>query len=159
MSAARKAPKRCSQSWSCRIEKNTERKEKVGKWEVRYTIHSGRDRCKSNWNRISWRWDLFQASVFFFRCSWCMLACLYLHILLFADKLFLPFILGSLLTRFSEKGLKYRITSNPIAKTILWTMKYPEHISEVISRNCITKLFYKVQYCVSIYVRLHFCYL
>ncbi|GMN33393.1 hypothetical protein TIFTF001_004121 [Ficus carica] len=40
---------------------------------------------------------------------------------------------GSLLTRFSEKGLKYRITSNPIAKTILWTMKYPEHISEEVS--------------------------
>ncbi|EXB64481.1 hypothetical protein L484_006718 [Morus notabilis] len=38
---------------------------------------------------------------------------------------------GNLLTRFSEKGLKYRITSNPIEKTILWTMKYPEHISEI----------------------------
>ncbi|KAK7318505.1 hypothetical protein RJT34_03207 [Clitoria ternatea] len=35
---------------------------------------------------------------------------------------------GHLLTRFAEKGLTYHITSNPIAGSILWSMKVPEHI-------------------------------
>ncbi|KAF7840051.1 crossover junction endonuclease EME1B [Senna tora] len=37
---------------------------------------------------------------------------------------------GHLLTRFAEKGLTYHITSNPIERSILWSMKVPEHISQ-----------------------------
>ncbi|MED6220633.1 hypothetical protein PIB30_046720 [Stylosanthes scabra] len=37
---------------------------------------------------------------------------------------------GHLLTRFSEKGLKYQITTNPIKGSILWHMKVPEEISQ-----------------------------
>ncbi|KAL0391516.1 UNVERIFIED_CONTAM: Crossover junction endonuclease EME1B [Sesamum latifolium] len=36
---------------------------------------------------------------------------------------------GHLLTRFAEKGLTYRITSNPMERTIVWTMVVPEEIS------------------------------
>ncbi|XP_061344961.1 crossover junction endonuclease EME1B-like isoform X2 [Gastrolobium bilobum] len=38
---------------------------------------------------------------------------------------------GHLLTRFAEKGLTYHITSNPITGSILWSMKVPEHISQI----------------------------
>ncbi|XP_028233238.1 crossover junction endonuclease EME1B-like isoform X5 [Glycine soja] len=38
---------------------------------------------------------------------------------------------GHLLTRFAEKGLTYHITSNPITGSILWSMKVPEHISQL----------------------------
>ncbi|KAL2342965.1 hypothetical protein Fmac_004250 [Flemingia macrophylla] len=38
---------------------------------------------------------------------------------------------GHLLSRFAEKGLTYHITSNPIAGSILWSMKVPEHISQL----------------------------
>lgn len=41
--------------------------------------------------------------------------------------------LGHLLTRLAEKGITFRIKSNPIERSILWTMNVPEHISEVIS--------------------------
>ncbi|KAJ4715488.1 crossover junction endonuclease EME1B-like [Melia azedarach] len=37
---------------------------------------------------------------------------------------------GHLLTRFAEKGIKYRIISNPIARSIVWTMTVPDHISQ-----------------------------
>ncbi|GAV64817.1 hypothetical protein CFOL_v3_08332 [Cephalotus follicularis] len=37
---------------------------------------------------------------------------------------------GHLLSRFSDKGFTYRITSNPIERSILWTMKAPEHSSQ-----------------------------
>nr|POE49718.1 crossover junction endonuclease eme1b [Quercus suber] len=40
---------------------------------------------------------------------------------------------GHLLTRFAEKGLAYRITSNPIERSIVWTMNVPEHISQVVA--------------------------
>ncbi|KAL0395558.1 UNVERIFIED_CONTAM: Crossover junction endonuclease EME1B [Sesamum calycinum] len=36
---------------------------------------------------------------------------------------------GHLLTRFAEKGLTYHITSNPMERTIVWTMVVPEEIS------------------------------
>ena len=39
--------------------------------------------------------------------------------------------IGHLLTRFAEKGITFRIKSNPIERSIVWTMKAPEHISEV----------------------------
>ncbi|KAJ6733418.1 METHYL METHANESULFONATE SENSITIVITY 4 [Salix koriyanagi] len=38
---------------------------------------------------------------------------------------------GLLLTKFADKGLTYRITSNPIERSILWTMSAPEHISQL----------------------------
>ncbi|OMO55898.1 hypothetical protein CCACVL1_26909 [Corchorus capsularis] len=38
---------------------------------------------------------------------------------------------GHLLSRFADKGLKYRVTSNPIEKSIVWTMTAPEHISQI----------------------------
>ncbi|KAK7247515.1 hypothetical protein RIF29_42398 [Crotalaria pallida] len=38
---------------------------------------------------------------------------------------------GHLLTRFAEKGLTYRITSNPVKGSILWSMQLPEHISQL----------------------------
>ncbi|KAL5555812.1 hypothetical protein UlMin_038048 [Ulmus minor] len=37
---------------------------------------------------------------------------------------------GNLLTRFAEKGFKYRIKSNPIERSIVWMMEFPEHISD-----------------------------
>ncbi|XVF07434.1 hypothetical protein REPUB_Repub06bG0138600 [Reevesia pubescens] len=42
------------------------------------------------------------------------------------------FVEGLLLSRFADKGLTYRITSNPIEKSIVWTITVPEHISEGI---------------------------
>lgn len=38
---------------------------------------------------------------------------------------------GHLLTRFAEKGLAYHITSNPVKGSIIWSMKVPEHISQL----------------------------
>ncbi|XP_042513164.1 crossover junction endonuclease EME1B-like [Macadamia integrifolia] len=38
---------------------------------------------------------------------------------------------GHLLTRFSEKGLTFRVTSNPIERSIVWRMAVPEQISQV----------------------------
>ncbi|KAB1210422.1 Crossover junction endonuclease EME1B [Morella rubra] len=38
---------------------------------------------------------------------------------------------GHLLTRFAEKGLTYRITSNPVERSIVWSMSVPEHISQL----------------------------
>lgn len=38
---------------------------------------------------------------------------------------------GHLLTRFAEKGLSYRITSNPVEKSILWQMRMPDQIAQV----------------------------
>ncbi|KAI8535981.1 hypothetical protein RHMOL_Rhmol10G0219300 [Rhododendron molle] len=37
---------------------------------------------------------------------------------------------GHLLTRFAEKGLTYRITSNPIERSIVWNMAVPDQISK-----------------------------
>ncbi|KAG6660828.1 crossover junction endonuclease EME1B-like isoform X2 [Carya illinoinensis] len=42
---------------------------------------------------------------------------------------------GHLLTRFAEKGLTYRITSNPIERSIVWTMTVPEHLSQLSSNG------------------------
>ncbi|XP_047335732.1 crossover junction endonuclease EME1B-like [Impatiens glandulifera] len=38
---------------------------------------------------------------------------------------------GHLLTRFAEKGVTYRIKSNPIKRSILWSMTVPEQLSQV----------------------------
>ncbi|KAL8478866.1 hypothetical protein ACS0TY_030665 [Phlomoides rotata] len=42
---------------------------------------------------------------------------------------------GHLLTRFAEKGLSYRITSNPVEGSIIWTMVVPEEISMSVSER------------------------
>lgn len=38
---------------------------------------------------------------------------------------------GSLLSRFAEKGIAYRITSNPIERSIVWAMSVPDEISQL----------------------------
>ncbi|XP_042421463.1 crossover junction endonuclease EME1B-like [Zingiber officinale] len=38
---------------------------------------------------------------------------------------------GPLLMRFAEKGLSFRITSNPIQRSILWKINAPDHITEL----------------------------
>ncbi|PKU79853.1 crossover junction endonuclease EME1B [Dendrobium catenatum] len=38
---------------------------------------------------------------------------------------------GHLLARFAERGLSYRITSNPIEKSILWKITVPEQIAQL----------------------------
>ncbi|KAF9678766.1 hypothetical protein SADUNF_Sadunf07G0069900 [Salix dunnii] len=48
---------------------------------------------------------------------------------------------GLLLTKFADKGLTYRITSNPIERSILWTMNAPEHISQLGCISSIAKLY------------------
>ncbi|PON47814.1 ERCC4 domain containing protein [Parasponia andersonii] len=58
---------------------------------------------------------------------------------------------GSLLTRFAEKGLKYRIMSNPIGRSILWTMKFPEHIPELSPEGI------EIRYVLLVYEAEEFC--
>ncbi|CAN4114209.1 unnamed protein product [Withania somnifera] len=40
---------------------------------------------------------------------------------------------GHLLTRLAEKGLSYQIKSNPIEKSIVWSMNVPEELSKISS--------------------------
>ncbi|XP_049348140.1 crossover junction endonuclease EME1B [Solanum verrucosum] len=40
---------------------------------------------------------------------------------------------GHLLTRLAEKGLSYQIKSNPIEKSIVWSMSVPEELSKISS--------------------------
>uniref|UniRef100_A0A7N0TSV3 ERCC4 domain-containing protein n=1 Tax=Kalanchoe fedtschenkoi TaxID=63787 RepID=A0A7N0TSV3_KALFE len=40
---------------------------------------------------------------------------------------------GHLLSRFAEKGLSFRITSNPIERSIIWSVAVPEELSELTS--------------------------
>ncbi|KAL7131450.1 hypothetical protein ABFS83_12G003900 [Erythranthe nasuta] len=58
---------------------------------------------------------------------------------------------GHLLTRFAEKGLSYRITSNPVERTIVWTMVVPEEISMIASERT------EISYVVIIYEAEEFC--
>ncbi|XP_075482227.1 uncharacterized protein LOC142522617 isoform X1 [Primulina tabacum] len=58
---------------------------------------------------------------------------------------------GQLLTRFSEKGLSYRVTTNPIERSIVWTMVAPEEISAISSERI------KVPYVLIIYEAEEFC--
>ncbi|XP_061948718.1 crossover junction endonuclease EME1B [Populus nigra] len=58
---------------------------------------------------------------------------------------------GPLLTRFAEKGLTYRVTSNPIERSILWTMSAPEHISQVSREGT------DIQYVALVYEAEEFC--
>ncbi|KAK9134413.1 hypothetical protein Syun_013743 [Stephania yunnanensis] len=41
---------------------------------------------------------------------------------------------GHLLSRFAEKGLNFRITSNPIERSIIWKMPVPEQLLKVLAK-------------------------
>ncbi|XP_009333754.2 crossover junction endonuclease EME1B isoform X1 [Pyrus x bretschneideri] len=58
---------------------------------------------------------------------------------------------GNLLTRFAEKGLTYRITSNPIERSIVWTMTVPEHLSQLSPKET------EIQYMLLVYEAEEFC--
>ncbi|KAL0424456.1 UNVERIFIED_CONTAM: Crossover junction endonuclease EME1B [Sesamum radiatum] len=58
---------------------------------------------------------------------------------------------GHLLTRFAEKGLTYHITSNPMERTIVWTMVVPEEISVIASEPI------EISYVLIIYEAEEFC--
>ncbi|KAI7751456.1 hypothetical protein M8C21_029609 [Ambrosia artemisiifolia] len=42
---------------------------------------------------------------------------------------------GPLLTRLAEKGIAFRITSNPVERSIIWTMSVPENIAQGLTRG------------------------
>ncbi|KAJ4966329.1 hypothetical protein NE237_018178 [Protea cynaroides] len=58
---------------------------------------------------------------------------------------------GHLLTRFSEKGLTFRVTSNPIERSIVWRMAVPEQISQLSSKGS------EVPYVLLVYEADEFC--
>ncbi|KAK4430645.1 Crossover junction endonuclease EME1B [Sesamum alatum] len=58
---------------------------------------------------------------------------------------------GHLLTRFAEKGLTYRITTNPMEKTIVWSMVIPEEISVIASEPI------EISYILILYEAEEFC--
>ncbi|CAL0306634.1 unnamed protein product [Lupinus luteus] len=58
---------------------------------------------------------------------------------------------GHLLTRFAEKGIAYRITSNPVKGSIVWSMQVPEHISQVLTERI------EVPYVLLVYEAEKFC--
>ncbi|XP_057972314.1 crossover junction endonuclease EME1B-like isoform X5 [Malania oleifera] len=58
---------------------------------------------------------------------------------------------GHLLSRFSEKGLTFRVTSNPIERSIVWTMTVPEEISKLTSEGIV------IPYVLLVYEAEEFC--
>ncbi|KAK9271939.1 hypothetical protein L1049_002306 [Liquidambar formosana] len=58
---------------------------------------------------------------------------------------------GQLLSRFAEKGLTFRITSNPIERSIVWTMPVPEQISQLYSKDI------QIPYVLLVYEAEEFC--
>ncbi|KAM7514284.1 hypothetical protein LguiA_003867 [Lonicera macranthoides] len=58
---------------------------------------------------------------------------------------------GHLLTRLAEKGVTYRITSNPIERSIVWTMTVPEQISQFSSGG------FEIPYVLIVYEADEFC--
>ncbi|KAJ6810987.1 crossover junction endonuclease EME1B isoform X1 [Iris pallida] len=58
---------------------------------------------------------------------------------------------GHLLTRFAEKGLSYRITSNPFERSIMWKMSVPDQVSQLSSVGP------EVPYVVLVYQAEEFC--
>ncbi|KAK3016152.1 hypothetical protein RJ639_005454, partial [Escallonia herrerae] len=58
---------------------------------------------------------------------------------------------GCLLTRLAEKGLTYRVTSNAIERSIVWTMDIPEQISQLSSRGV------EIPYVLLVYEAEEFC--
>ncbi|KAK9111175.1 hypothetical protein Scep_018694 [Stephania cephalantha] len=57
---------------------------------------------------------------------------------------------GHLLSRFAEKGLNFRITSNPIERSIIWKMPVPEQLSK-LSKGA------EVSYLLLVYEAEEFC--
>ncbi|GLU20347.1 hypothetical protein SLE2022_365510 [Rubroshorea leprosula] len=47
----------------------------------------------------------------------------------------LGFVGGHLLSRLADKGLRYRVTSNPVERSIVWTMTVPVSISQLSPRG------------------------
>lgn len=58
---------------------------------------------------------------------------------------------GHLLTRFAERGITYRITSNPIERSIIWAMNVPKEISQLSSSGI------KIPYVLLVYEADEFC--
>ncbi|XP_020241384.1 crossover junction endonuclease EME1B isoform X2 [Asparagus officinalis] len=58
---------------------------------------------------------------------------------------------GHLLTRLAEKGLSFRITSNPIERSILWQMSVPDQIAQISSVRS------EVPYVLLVYQAEEFC--
>lgn len=58
---------------------------------------------------------------------------------------------GHLLSRFAEKGVTFRVTSNPIARSIVWTMTVPEQISQLSPEGM------EIPYVLLIYEAEEFC--
>ncbi|CAK7337818.1 unnamed protein product [Dovyalis caffra] len=58
---------------------------------------------------------------------------------------------GLLLTKFADKGLTYRVTSNPIERSILWTMSAPEHVSQLSPEGT------EIRYVALVYEAEEFC--
>ncbi|XP_027079162.1 uncharacterized protein [Coffea arabica] len=58
---------------------------------------------------------------------------------------------GHLLTRFAEKGLSYRIMSNPIERSIVWTIPVPEQLVQISSEGIV------VPYVLLVYGAEEFC--
>nr|XP_043634276.1 crossover junction endonuclease EME1B [Erigeron canadensis]XP_043634277.1 crossover junction endonuclease EME1B [Erigeron canadensis] len=42
---------------------------------------------------------------------------------------------GQLLTRLAEKGVTFQITSNPVERSIIWTMSVPDNIAQALTRG------------------------
>ncbi|KAL6558926.1 hypothetical protein OROMI_019276 [Orobanche minor] len=62
--------------------------------------------------------------------------------------------LGYLLTRFAEKGLSYRITSNPVERSIVWNMVVPNEVSTLYK---IASERIEISYVLIIYEAEEFC--
>ncbi|XP_029122780.1 uncharacterized protein [Elaeis guineensis] len=58
---------------------------------------------------------------------------------------------GHLLTRLAEKGLSFRITSNPIERSIMWKMNMPDQIAQLSSAQL------EVPYIIFVYQAEEFC--
>ncbi|KAF5179871.1 Crossover junction endonuclease eme1b, partial [Thalictrum thalictroides] len=58
---------------------------------------------------------------------------------------------GHLLSMFADKGLSFRITSNPIERSILWTMSVPEQFAELSSSGI------EIPYVLLVYEAEEFC--
>ncbi|KAI5054429.1 hypothetical protein GOP47_0030675 [Adiantum capillus-veneris] len=47
---------------------------------------------------------------------------------------------GHILTRFAEKGFKYRLVKNPVKKTVVWQMKSPSKESQIdLQEDCLSQ--------------------
>ncbi|KAF8012025.1 hypothetical protein BT93_I0223 [Corymbia citriodora subsp. variegata] len=58
---------------------------------------------------------------------------------------------GHLLSRFTDKGLTFRIKANPIERSILWTMTVPEHLSQLCPKETV------ISYIIIVYEAEEFC--